>query len=112
MKISELRRFDPAAYIETEEDQAEYIAAALESGDPDAVRDALNVVARVRGMTDIAKAAELNRESLYKALGSSGNPEFATVLRVLTAMGITLTARPSAAPPAAKRKPKPSRNAA
>lgn len=106
MKIGELRTFDPAAYIETEEDQAEYIAAALESGDPDAVRDALNVVARVRGMTDLAKAADLNRESLYKALGTSGNPEFATVLRVLTAMGITLTARPSAAAPSTKRKPK------
>ena len=111
MKMSELRTFDPAAYIETEEDQAEYIAAALESGDAEAVRDALNVFARVRGMTDLAKAADLNRESLYKALGTSGNPEFATVLRILTAMGITLTARPSAV---AKRKSKPksTRNAA
>ncbi len=113
MKIEELRVFDPAAYIETEADQAEYIAAALESGDPDAVRDAMNVVARVRGMTEIAKTADLNRESLYKALGTSGNPEFATVLRVLNAMGITVTARPSAAAPAKRRsKPKPRRNAA
>lgn len=53
--------------------------------------DALGIVARARGMTMIAKDAELSRESLYKALSPDGNPEFATVIRVLRAMGFRLS---------------------
>ena len=87
-------RFDAAAYLDTPERQAAYITAALETGDLAFVRDALGLVARARGMADIAKAADLNRESLYKALGESGNPELGTVLRVLQALGLTLTAHP------------------
>ena len=62
-------RFDAADYLDTEQRQVAYIAAALESGDADFVRDALGLVARARGMGGIAKKAGLNRESLYKALG-------------------------------------------
>ena len=87
-------RFDAADYLDSEERQAAYIAAALESGDADFVRDALGIVARARGMGEIAKSAGLNRESLYKALGETGNPEFGTVMRVLRAMGLALSARP------------------
>jgi len=87
-------RFDAAEYLDTPERQAAYITAALESGDPAFVRDALGVVARARGMSEVAKAADLNRESLYKALGESGNPEFGTVMRVLNALGLALSARP------------------
>jgi probable addiction module antidote protein len=88
-------RFDAAEYLDTVERQAAYITAALETGDPAFVRDALGLVARARGMTEIAKSAELNRESLYKALGEAGNPEFATVMRILRAMGMRLSARPA-----------------
>ena len=87
-------RFDPAEYLDTIERQAAYITAALETGDPEFVRDAIGIVARARGMAAIAKEADLNRESLYKALGTSGNPEFGTMLRVLKALGLTLSARP------------------
>jgi len=87
-------RFDAADYLDSEERQAAYIAAALESGDADFVRDALGIVARARGMGEIAKSAGLNRESLYKALGEAGNPEFGTVMRVLRAMGLALSTRP------------------
>jgi probable addiction module antidote protein len=86
-------RFDAAAYLDTEERQIAYITTALETGDADFVRDALGIVARARGMGEIAKGAGLNRESLYKALGESGNPEFSTIMRVLRAMGLTLSAR-------------------
>jgi probable addiction module antidote protein len=55
-------------------------------------------------MGAIAKNSGLNRESLYKALGESGNPEFSTVMRVLRAMGLTLTARPAPARAAKKRR--------
>jgi len=96
-------RFDAADYLDSEERQAAYIAAALETGDADFVRDALGIVARARGMAGVAKSAGLSRESLYKALGESGNPEFATVMRVVRAMGVTLSAR-SAAPTRSRKK--------
>ncbi|HTT99241.1 MAG TPA: addiction module antidote protein [Rhizomicrobium sp.] len=95
-------RFDAAEYLDTPERQAEYISAALETGDAAFVRDAIGVVARARGMNEIARVAGLNRESLYKALGETGNPEFATMLNVLRALGLELSARP--AQPARKRK--------
>jgi probable addiction module antidote protein len=81
-----------------------YIAAALETGDADFVRDALGLVARSRGMGEIAKKAGLNRESLYKALGETGNPEFGTVVRIVRAMGLTLSVRPSASGQTSKRR--------
>lgn len=96
-------RFDVAEYLDTPERQAEYISAALETGDAAFVRDAVGIVARARGMSDIARAAGLNRESLYKALGEAGNPEFSTMLGVFRALGLELAARP------AKGKPSPSR---
>jgi probable addiction module antidote protein len=89
-------RFDAADYLDTEERQVAYIAAALESGDADFVRDALGLVARARGMSEIAKKAGLNRESLYKALGEAGNPEFGTVMRIVRALGLTLSAHSTA----------------
>jgi probable addiction module antidote protein len=88
-------RFDAAEYLDSEERQVAYITAALETGDADFVRDALGIVARARGMGQVAKAAGLNRESLYKALRETGNPEFTTVMRVVKALGLTLTARPA-----------------
>jgi probable addiction module antidote protein len=91
-------RFDAADYLDSEQRQTAYIAAALEAGDADFVRDALGVVARARGMGEIAKNAGLNRESLYKALGATGNPEFATVMRIVRALGLTLSAHPAEAP--------------
>jgi probable addiction module antidote protein len=97
-------RFDAADYLDTEQRQVAYIAAALESGDADFVRDALGLVARARGMGGIAKKAGLNRESLYKALGETGNPEFGTVMRIVRALGLTLSARPVASGQTSKRR--------
>jgi len=97
-------RFDAADYLDTEERQVAYITAALETGDADFVRDALGIVARARGMGEIAKNAGLNRESLYKALGENGNPGFATVMRIVRALGLTLFARPATARRTSKRR--------
>ena len=102
--MAKTTRFDAADYLDTENRQAAYIAAALESGDADFVRDALGIVARARGMGEVAKTAGLNRESLYKALGESGNPEFGTVMRIVRALGLTLSARPAAKRRAPKRR--------
>lgn len=95
-------RFDAADYLDNEDRQAAYITAAFDTGDADFVRDALSIVARARGMSQVAKRADLNRESLYKALGKTGNPEFGTIMRVMRALGLTLAARPSQV----KRRPK------
>ncbi|PSJ56502.1 addiction module antidote protein [Kumtagia ephedrae] len=100
----ETTRFDAAEYLDTPELQAAYITAALETGDLAEVRDAIGLVARARGMADIAAAAKLNPKSLYKALGDSGNPEFATVLSVLNALGLTLSATPTDKSQRARRK--------
>jgi probable addiction module antidote protein len=98
------KRFDASEYLNTEERQVAYIAAALETGDADFIRDALGLVARARGMSEIARSAGLNRESLYKALGTAGNPEFATVVRIVRAMGLTLSVHPAGARKAPKRR--------
>jgi probable addiction module antidote protein len=92
MKVSKLKKFDAAEHLQTPDARAEYLSMVLADGDPGEVRDALNVVARAQGMSQVAKAAGVTREGLYKTLGETGNPEFATVLRVLGAMGIHLTA--------------------
>jgi probable addiction module antidote protein len=97
-------RFDAVDYLDSEERQAAYITAALESGDADFVRDALGIVARTRGMGEIARSAGLNRESLDNALGDTGNPEFGTVMRIVRAMGLTLSARPTEATRAPKKR--------
>jgi probable addiction module antidote protein len=82
--------WDSAAYLKTNTDIADYLEAVLEDGDPALVAHALGVVARSKGMTKIARATGLGRESLYKALSAGGNPELATVLRVLRALGLKL----------------------
>jgi probable addiction module antidote protein len=82
--------WDSAAYLKTDEDIANYLEAVFEDGDPALVAAALGDVARAKGMTQIAQAAGLGRESLYKALSPEGNPEFATVLKVMHALGLKL----------------------
>lgn len=104
MKVSKLKKFDAAEHLRTPEAQAEYLNIVLADGDPTEVRDALNLVARAQGMSEVAKAAGVTREGLYKTLGENGNPEFATVLRVIGAMGIRLTAEPAKPKPKSKKK--------
>ncbi len=84
--------WDPVTHLETDEDMAAYLEAALEDGDPALVTAALGDIARAKGMTQIARETGLGRESLYKALSPEGNPEFATVLKVVRALGLKLHA--------------------
>ena len=89
--------WDPADHLRTDEDMAAYLEAALEEGDPTLVAAALGDIARAKGMTQVAREAGLGRESLYKALSPSGNPEFATILKVVAALGLQLHATPAVA---------------
>lgn len=87
-KKIETRPWDAAEHLESEEDMAAYLDAALEDGDAAVVVAALGDIARAKGMTQIARDAGLGRESLYKALSTTGNPEFATILKVVRALGL------------------------
>ena len=86
------RPWDVGEYLDTDEDMAAYLEAALEEGDSTLVAAALGDIARAKGMTQIARDAGLGRESLYKALSPEGNPELATILRVIKALGLRLHA--------------------
>ena len=87
--------YDSADYLKTDEDMAAYLEACLEeAGDDTAfIAQALGTIARAKGMTQLARDTGLARESLYKALSADGNPEFATIWKVIRALGIRLHAR-------------------
>ena len=89
------RPFDPAAFLDSEEGMAGYVTEALETGDASFIADALGVIARARGMAQVARDAGLSRESLYRALSPEGNPELSTVSRVVQALGLRLSASPA-----------------
>jgi probable addiction module antidote protein len=89
--------FDAAEYLDTPESQAELIADALESGDPNYITNAIGVVARARGMTSVAKDAGVTREALYRALSTKGDPRLSTLIGVMKALGIQLSAKLTAA---------------
>lgn len=94
MKKTTTTRWDSARYLKTDEDMAQYLEACLEENDPALVAHALGVIARAKGMSALARQTGLSREGLYKALAADGNPEFATVLKVVHALGLQLHATP------------------
>ena len=87
----ELVAFDPANYLETEQDILYYLEAAMEGNDPKHIASALGDVARSKGMTEIARKAGLGRQALYSALSESGNPTLETLTSVLGALGFELS---------------------
>ena len=89
--------FDAADYLTDEETIAEYLNAALENPDPDLFLVAVRDVARARGMTQLAKDTGLGRESLYKALAPGAKPRYDTILKIMHALGVKLTAVPGRA---------------
>ena len=95
MPKTKTRIWDPAEHLITEEDMAAYLEAALQEGDAALIAAALGDIARAKGMSQIARDAGLGRESLYKALSAEGNPEFATIMKVISALGLQLHASPT-----------------
>lgn len=87
-------RWDSAQHLKTDEDMVAYLDACLaEAGDdPAFIAHALGVIARAKGMSQLARDTGLGRESLYKALSGEGNPSFGTILKVMHALGVRLHA--------------------
>lgn len=94
MGTLKLRKWDSAEHLKTEEDMAMYLEACMEEAGDDAafIAKALGNIARAKSMTKLARDTGLGRESLYKALSGEGNPSFATILKVMAALGLKLHA--------------------
>lgn len=86
--------YDVAEFLETPEEMAAYLEACIEEANGDAafIAKALGDIARAKGMTLIARETGLSRESLYKALSGERSPSFDTVLKVISALGLKLSA--------------------
>ena len=95
--VTELRPFDAASYLATEEHILYYLEAAMEGNDPKHIASALGDVARSKGMSEIARKTGLGRQALYNALSDSGNPTLETLTAVLNALGLQLTVQRKAA---------------
>ena len=96
MTSIQLREWDSAEHLKTDEDMALYLEACFEEAGDDAafIAKALGNIARAKGMAQLARDTGLGRESLYKALSGEGNPSFATILKVTRALGIRLHPEP------------------
>lgn len=94
MNMTRFATFDAADYLDDEETMAEYLTAALEDPNPDVFLAAVRDVARARGMAQLAKDTGLGRESLYKTLAPGAKPRYDTVLKLLHALGVRLSAIP------------------
>ncbi|WP_420224536.1 addiction module antidote protein [Pigmentiphaga litoralis] len=99
MGALKLQKWDSAEYLKTEDDMVAYLQACMDEAGDDAafIAKALGNIARAKGMSQLAKETGLGRESLYKALSGDGNPSFATILKVMHALGIKLNAQVSQA---------------
>jgi probable addiction module antidote protein len=87
---ADVKPFDAADYLDSDETIAEYLTATMDDPNPDVFLAALGDVAKARGMAQIAKDSGLGRESLYKALSSGAHPRYETVQAVLKALGVKL----------------------
>jgi len=83
----ETSRFEIADYLESKEMIAEYLNTVLEEGNDADVIKAIGHIAKAIGMTKIAEETGLSRPSLYKALSDGAKPQFATIMKVLKAIG-------------------------
>ncbi len=88
-----LTTFDAAEALTSDETIAAFIADAFESEDAGFIAHALGVVARAKGMSQIASKTGLSREQLYRSFSENGNPTLKTTIAVMKAVGMELTAK-------------------
>jgi probable addiction module antidote protein len=96
MAKTKTTRYDVSEHLRTPEEMASYLEACLEEANGDAafIAKALGDIARAKGMSQVARDAGLSRESLYKALSGDRSPNFETILKVISALGLRLHAEP------------------
>lgn len=94
MDLENTTRFDAAEYLDTPEAIEAFLEDAFEDSDPAFIAHALGIVARARGMGEIADKAGVSRQALYKSLSDEGNPNLTTLLGVLKALGFRLAPVP------------------
>ena len=87
--------YDSAKYLDTPEARAAYMTEALATEDASFIAEALGTVAKASGMSAVAREAGLSRENLYRSLSGATNTKLETVVRVLRALGVKLTAEPN-----------------
>ena len=97
INVADLPEFDMAEHLDGDQAIAEYLTIVMEENDPSELTYALGVIARARGMSEVARATGLTREALYKALRPNSQPRFDTIARVCTALGVRLVVQPAAA---------------
>jgi probable addiction module antidote protein len=97
MPPTKTTRYDVADHLHTPEDMAAYVNACLEEPGADAgfIAKAIGDIARARGISEVARTAQMSRESLYKALSGERSPDFDPILKVLGALGLKLHAGPA-----------------
>lgn len=86
--------FDPAEFLETPEAIAEFLNEALAVADAAYIAKALGVVARAKGMSQIAEQTGLSREQLYKTFSEQGNPTLKTLLALTQVLNLNLSVTP------------------
>ena len=87
------KKWDAAEHLDSDEAIAAFLEDIMESGDQALIVEGIKVVARARGMTQIAKDAGIARQALYKSLGEGGNPTLSTLLGVMKALGLSLAVK-------------------
>jgi probable addiction module antidote protein len=97
MTMAKTRAFDAAEYLDSPEMIAEYLTEALETDDAAFIAKAIGTVARAKGMGAVAEQTGLSRENLHRSLSGDTKPEFETIRKVLSALGVQLVAKPRAA---------------
>jgi probable addiction module antidote protein len=91
--VEKLSSYDPAAALVDDEEIAFFMADAFATGDASYIAKCVGVVARAKGMADIANQTGLSREQLYRSFSENGNPTLKTTLAVMKALGIELTTK-------------------
>ncbi len=92
--MSNLTTYDPALALVDDEEIAFFMADAIETGDSAYIAKALGIVARAKGMSQIAAETGLSREQLYRSFSEDGNPTLKSTLAVMKALGVELTVKP------------------
>ncbi|BBP02452.1 addiction module antidote protein [Sulfuriferula nivalis] len=88
-----LTTYDPAEDLSSDEAMATFMAEAFETNDASYIAHSIGVVARAKGMAEIAGKTGLSREQLYRSFSNNGNPTLKTTLAVMKSLGLDLTAK-------------------